>query len=60
MMPIADNNDSGIATADINAVLKLNKNKYRIDITKIAPIIISRRSPLIEASIKLAGLKSSG
>ena len=51
--------DNGIATADINAVFKLYKKIYRIEITRIAPIIMSNFKPAIDASIKLAGLNRS-
>ena len=58
-MLIAERSDKGIATAEIKAVLKLKRNKYKIAITNTAPIIISTLRPLIDASIKLAGLNSS-
>ncbi len=58
-MLIAERSDKGMATAEIKAVLKLKRNKYKIAITNTAPIIISTLRPLIDASIKLAGLKSS-
>ena len=60
MTEIADKRDKGIAIAEIKAVLKLKRNRYKIPITNIAPIIISTLRPFIEASIKFAGLKSSG
>jgi hypothetical protein len=58
-MLIAERSDKGMATAEIKAVLKLKRNKYKIAITNTAPIIISTLRPLIDASIKLAGLNSS-
>ena len=60
MTEIADKSDSGMATAEINAVFRLNRKRYRIEITKKAPIIISILKPFIEASIKLEGLNKSG
>ena len=44
----------------MNAVLRLNRKRYRIVMTIIAPTIISKRNLLIDASIKLAGLNKSG
>ena len=43
----------------MNAVLRLNRNIYRMLMTIIAPTIISKRNLLIDASIKLAGLNRS-
>ncbi len=60
MTEIADRSDSGIATAEINAVLRLNRKRYRIDITKKAPMTISILNPFIDASIKFDGLNKSG
>ena len=54
MTEIADKSDSGMATAEINAVFRLNRKRYRIEITKKAPIIISILSPFIEASITVS------
>ncbi len=57
---MAENKERGIAIAEINAVLKLNRNKNRIDITINDPINKSTLNPLMEASIKFAGLNKSG
>jgi len=57
---MAVNNERGMAVADINAVLKLNKNRNKTIITRREPINISKRTPFIDASIKFAGLNNSG
>ena len=57
---MAESKESGMAIAEINAVLKLNRNKNKIDITINEPIKISILNPFIEASIKFAGLNKSG
>ena len=57
---MAESKESGMAMAEINAVLKLNRNKNRIDITINDPINKSTLNPFMEASIKFAGLNKSG
>lgn len=57
---MAVSNESGIAVADINAVLKLNRNKNKTIMTRKEPINISKRTPFIDALIKFAGLNNSG
>ena len=60
MTHIADNKEIGMAIAEINAVLMLKRKKYKIEITIVAPTIMSNLKPLIDASIKFAGLNKSG
>jgi len=43
--------------ADINAVLKLNKNKNKTIMTRKEPINMSKRTPFIDALIKFDGPK---
>jgi len=56
---IAVSKERGIAVAEIKAVLKLKRNKNNTTMTSNEPINISNRTPLIETSIKFAGLNSS-